>query len=157
MSKTSNWKQQIENWDLKESNSLFDGSIKHLISSNGYSTVDRRAILFSSVLCLCKSISNEKWKIKEKISLKKFNVNDRPTISSKIVVSTEFDIENLFEIRTDDRHILLVASNSAEKSQWLTFLFYIRNKNVLQRDFYNLLIDEDSQQILLTPDPQIYK
>ena len=87
--KTQNWKTLIENWDLKESNSLIDGYLKHIVMQNSSSTimtnVDRRAILFSSVLCLCKAISNEKWKFKEKIWLRKFQINDQIIIPGKSI------------------------------------------------------------------------
>jgi hypothetical protein len=67
--KINNWKNLIENWDLKESTSLIDGYLKHIVLQNSSSTivtnVDRRAILFSTVLCLCKAISNDKWKFKD--------------------------------------------------------------------------------------------
>ena len=81
--KINNWKNLIENWDLKESTSLIDGHLKHIILQN--SNVDRRAILFSTVLCLCKSISNDKWKFKEKIWLRKFNINDQISIPGKFI------------------------------------------------------------------------
>lgn len=91
-SKMNNWKNLIENWDIKESTSLMDGSLKHIViqnsSSNLVTTVDRRAILFSTILCLCKSLSNDKWKFKEKIWLRKFNINDQIVIPGRIIRRT---------------------------------------------------------------------
>lgn len=131
--------------------------------------IDRRAILFSSVLCLCKGTSNEKWKLKEKISLKKFNIDDRIILSNQ-------EYPYAFEIQTDDRNVVLATGDEQEKAHWLCLLIYIRNKkyidspldnvvsrfsysflSILQHDLYNLLINEDAQQILLTPDPTRYK
>ena len=124
--KSVQWKQHIDNWDLKESTSLLDGSLKQLIVSNGITSVDRRAILFSTVLCLCKSISHEKWKLKDKISLRKFNVYDH--VTQQKWISNDWDQQCLFEIHTDDRHILFVTRSEEEKKQWLCLLIYIRNK-----------------------------
>ncbi len=85
--KMNNWKNLIENWDIKESTSLMDSHLKHIViqnsSSNIITSVDRRAILFSTVLCLCKAVSNDKWKFKEKIWLRKFNINDQVVIAGK--------------------------------------------------------------------------
>jgi hypothetical protein len=85
--KINNWKNLIENWDIKESTSLMDSHLKHIVlqnsSSNIITNVDRRAILFSTVLCLCKALSNDKWKFKEKIWLRKFNINDQISFPGK--------------------------------------------------------------------------
>lgn len=92
--KNPNWKQLIENCDLKESNSLMDSYLKHIVvqnsSSNIVTNVDRRAILFSTVLCLCKAISNEKWKFKEKIWLRKFHINDQLSIPGRILFNEQY-------------------------------------------------------------------
>jgi hypothetical protein len=85
----NNWKNIIENWDIKESTSLMDSHLKHIViqnsSSNIITNVDRRAILFPTVLCLCKAVSNDKWKFKEKIWLRKFNINDQIIIPGKFI------------------------------------------------------------------------
>lgn len=89
--KIHHWKNLIENYDLKESNSLIDGYLKHIVMQNN---VDRRAILFPSVLCLCKAISNDKWKFKEKIWLRKFQINDQILVPGKELIerkSIEFE------------------------------------------------------------------
>jgi hypothetical protein len=93
--KINNWKNLIENWDIKESTSLMDSHLKHIViqnsSSNILTNVDRRAILFSTVLCLCKAVSNDKWKFKEKIWLRKFHINDQIIIPGKYM---KFNKEN---------------------------------------------------------------
>jgi hypothetical protein len=93
--KINNWKNIIENWDIKDSISLMDSYLKHIViqnsSSNIITNVDRRAILFSTILCLCKAVSNDKWKFKEKIWLKKFNINDQ------IIISGNFNRIKFFE------------------------------------------------------------
>ncbi|CAF0930895.1 unnamed protein product [Adineta ricciae] len=148
--KTNNWKNIIENWDLKESTSLIDSHLKHIViqNSNIATSVDRRAILFSTVLCLCKAVSNDKWKFKEKIWLRKFNINN------EIILA---DHPHVFEIQCDDKNYILQARSEQDKVQWLCLLMYIRNKSVLQRELYNILVNEDAQQVLLTPDPSQYK
>ncbi|CAF3768719.1 unnamed protein product [Rotaria sp. Silwood1] len=150
--KKNNWKNSIENWDIKESISLFDSYLKHIVIQNSSSTlitnVDRRAILFSTILCLCKNLSNDKWKFKEKIWLRKFNINDQIIIP---------DHEHVFEIKCDEKNYILAARSEQDKFQWLCLLMYIRNKSILQRELYNILINEDAQQVLLTPDPSRYK
>ena len=87
--KINNWKNIIENWDIKESTALMDSHLKHIVvqhsSSNIITSVDRRAILFSTVLCLCKAVSNDKWKFKEKIWLRKFDINDEIIIPGRII------------------------------------------------------------------------
>jgi hypothetical protein len=66
-----------------------DNHLKHIViqnsSSNIVTSVDRRAILFSTVLCLCKAVSNDKWKFKEKIWLRKFNIDDQIIIPGRII------------------------------------------------------------------------
>ncbi|CAF1455941.1 unnamed protein product, partial [Adineta steineri] len=150
--KINNWKNIIENWDIKESISLMDSHLKHIViqnsSSNIITSVDRRAILFSTVLCLCKAVSNDKWKFKEKIWLRKFNINDQIFVA---------DHEYVFEIQCDEKNYILAARSEQEKTQWLCLLMYIRNKSILQRELYNILVNEDAQQILLTPDPTQYR
>ncbi|CAF4591890.1 unnamed protein product, partial [Rotaria sp. Silwood2] len=150
--KINNWKILIENWDIKESTSLIDSHLKHIViqnsSSNLITNVDRRAILFSTILCLCKGLSNDKWKFKEKIWLRKFNIND------KIIIP---DHEHVFEIQCDEKNYILAARSEQDKLQWLCLLMYIRNKSILQRELYNILVNEDAQQVLLTPDPSRYK
>ncbi len=138
--KINNWKNLIENWDIKESTSLIDGHLKHIVVQNSSSTiitnVDRRAILFSTVLCLCKAVSNDKWKFKEKIWLRKFNINDQILIPGKITYlnnSTKFDRdfldhEHVFEIQSDEKNYILAARSEQDKTQWLCLLMYIRNK-----------------------------
>ncbi len=138
--KINNWKNLIENWDIKESTSLIDGHLKHIVVQNSSSTiitnVDRRAILFSTVLCLCKAVSNDKWKFKEKIWLRKFNINDQILIPGKITYSNNstksdrdfLDHEHVFEIQSDEKNYILAARSEQDKTQWLCLLMYIRNK-----------------------------
>ncbi|CAF2078747.1 unnamed protein product [Rotaria magnacalcarata] len=150
--KINNWKNLIENWDIKESTALIDSHLKHVViqnpSSNIITCADRRAILFSTVLCLCKALSHDKWKFKEKIWLRKFNINDQIIIP---------DHEHTFEIQCDEKNYILAARSEQDKIQWLSLLMYIRNKSILQRELYNILVNEDAQQVLLTPDPSRYK
>ncbi|CAF3765255.1 unnamed protein product [Rotaria sordida] len=144
--KINNWKNLIENWDIKESTPLIDSYLKHIViqnsSSNLITNVDRRAILFSTILCLCKALSNDKWKFKEKIWLRKFNINDQIIIP---------DHEHVFEIQCDEKNYILAARSEQDKFQWLCLLI------ILQRELYNILVNEDAQQVLLTPDPSRYK
>ncbi|CAF0926343.1 unnamed protein product [Rotaria sordida] len=144
--------RQNKNWDIKESTPLIDSYLKHIViqnsSSNLITNVDRRAILFSTILCLCKALSNDKWKFKEKIWLRKFNINDQIIIP---------DHEHVFEIQCDEKNYILAARSEQDKFQWLCLLMYIRNKSILQRELYNILVNEDAQQVLLTPDPSRYK
>lgn len=138
--KNHNWKNLIENWDLKESSSLMDGYLKHIVMQNSSSTnVDRRAILFSSVLCLCKAISNEKWKFKEKIWLRKYQINDQVIIPGKFIrlimmmINPHVDHEHVFEIQTEEKNYILAARTEQEKTQWLCLLLYIRNKRSVDK------------------------
>ena len=148
--KMHHWKTLIENYDLKESSSLIDGQLKHLVMQNSSSTsVDRRAILFPSVLCLCKAISNEKWKFKEKIWLRKFHMNDQIVIPGKEMCVSKgsdrwrdfLDHEHVFEIQTEEKTYLLAARSEQEKNQWLCLLLYIRNKRSVHPMDHHLFIE----------------
>lgn len=120
-SKTIQWKTIIENWDLKETNALMDATLRQVNIANGSnSMVNRRAILFPTVLCLCKSISNEKWKLKEKILLTKFNVYDKSSVNP--------EHEHMFEIQTSEKYSLFTVTSEEEKLRWLTLLIFLRNK-----------------------------
>ncbi|CAF0942317.1 unnamed protein product [Didymodactylos carnosus] len=144
-----NWKNSIENWDIRDSchqNYLKDSDLKQIkIETQANGARERRALLFSTMLCLCKRTnSGDKWKLKEKIWLRKFDIIDRTDLA---------DHHHLFEIRSQERSYLLAARSDQEKSRWMCLLLYIRNKSILQRELYNIRVNEYAQQVLLKPDP----
>lgn len=55
-----------------------------------------------------------------------------------------------FDLHSQQKVILLIYSNVGIHLSLLL-------RSLLQRDLYNLLVHEDAQQVLLTPDPSLYK
>ena len=111
--------------------------------------IDRRAVLFSTVLCLCKATSNDKWKFKEKIWLRKFNVNDQIVINGKILqdiirrkfsfLSLDLEHEHVFENTMRREKLHSSSSNRTRQKSMAVFTdVHTKQKVVMISSFSDL-------------------
>ncbi|XP_001947929.1 protein son of sevenless-like [Acyrthosiphon pisum] len=167
--KLQKMQKSIDGWDGKDMGQCCTEFIREgillKVSSGGKRCSERKAILFDGVLILCKSnskktsalvssqlvgnLSEFKFKLKEKLFIRKVDIFDRDDTD---------ETKHIFEIFPRlEPPITLVARTFEDKANWMADLLMLTSKSILDRTLNNILLDEDKKFPLWLPSVEEYR
>ncbi|CAJ0965586.1 unnamed protein product [Ranitomeya imitator] len=150
--------KNIDGWEGKDigqccNEFIMEGSLTRVGAKH-----ERHIFLFDGLMISCKTnhgqsripgYNTAEYRLKEKFIMRKVQVIDR---------EDTYDFKHAFELLSkDENNIVFAAKTADEKNNWMAALISLQYRSTLDRMLDSVLIQEENEQPLRLPSPDVYR
>lgn len=150
--------KNIDGWEGKDigqccNEFIMEGSLTRVGAKH-----ERHIFLFDGLMISCKmnhgqsripGYNTAEYRLKEKFIMRKVQVVDREDTS---------EYKHAFELLSKDENCIIFAAKAAEeKNNWMAALITLQYRSTLDRMLDSVLIQEENEQPLRLPSPDVYR
>ncbi|XP_042193902.1 son of sevenless homolog 2 isoform X2 [Callorhinchus milii] len=149
--------KNIDGWEGKDigqccNEFIMEGTLTRIGAKH-----ERHIFFFDGLMISCRTnhgqsrlpgCSNVEYRLKEKFLMRKVQIIDK---------DDTFEYKHAFEILSKDENSVIFAAKSAEeKNNWMSALISLQYRSTLERMLDTVLLNEEKEQPLRLPSPDIY-